>query len=65
MKYKDDMERDKEILGEQMVEKIKMIQILEARNNKQADSIELLNTKIRELESELHKMKYDVETQVY
>ena len=50
MKYKDDMERDKAILGEQMVEKIQTIMVLESRNKRLEASVEEGKEKIRRLE---------------
>lgn len=50
MKYKDDMERDKAILGEQMVEKIQTIMVLESRNKRLEASLEDGKEKIRRLE---------------
>lgn len=59
MKYKDDMERDKAVLGEQMVEQIKTIQILENRGNKKDEEIQELKEKIRELDEKYRKMTYE------
>ena len=65
MKYKGDMERDKAILGEQMVEKIQIIQVLESKNRKLEGMAEESKEKVRRLEDQFYKMKYEKQTQVY
>jgi len=49
-KYKDDMERDKAILGEQLVEQIKFVQVGQAKIAKRDERIEELEGQVRALE---------------
>mmetsp|Transcript_21919 Transcript_21919/g.34054 ORF Transcript_21919/g.34054 Transcript_21919/m.34054 type:complete len:142 (+) Transcript_21919:2550-2975(+) len=65
-KYKDDMERDKAMLGQQMVENIQKIQIQENKLKKKDDRIHHLEAKVKKFQEKYaSKTYYDKATQTF